>query len=152
MKPILYNIFLNDLDAGTKCTLRNFADDTWLRRVVIHNISVFYWHQEGTWEAWTKGLAGSSWSSTKMNEKSWACGKPSLLAGGWPAVSSLAEKALVVLVHTKLPINRQCMLVAKQGSSILECLRKSIARRIRDMILPLCATPVNPQLECCVHV
>lgn len=54
--------------------------------------------------------------------------------------SSFVEKGLGVPVDTKLTMRQQCAFAAKKAKSLLACVRKSVASRRRDMILPLCST------------
>ncbi|KAJ7395231.1 hypothetical protein BTVI_156999 [Pitangus sulphuratus] len=64
--------------------------------------------------------------------------------------SSPAEKNLGFLVDNKLLMIKHCGLVAKKANGTLGCLRKSIASRSREVVVPLFSALVMPHLECCV--
>ena len=53
------------------------------------------------------------------------------------------EKALGVLVDTKLTMSQQCALVAKVTTRLLGCIRQGIASRSRELILPFCSALVR---------
>ncbi|TRZ05426.1 hypothetical protein HGM15179_021681 [Zosterops borbonicus] len=48
--------------------------------------------------------------------------------------SSSSEKDLGVGMDIKLPMEQQCVLVAKKVKGVLWCIRKSIASRVREII------------------
>ncbi|KAK4829413.1 hypothetical protein QYF61_003977 [Mycteria americana] len=132
---ILFNIFPKDLNDGTECTLSKFADDTKIGGVADTP-------REGCAAIQRDLDRLENWADrnlTKFNKgkcKVLHLGRNSLMyqhrLGANHLESSFAEKALGVLVDTKLNMSQQCALAAK-ANSILGYIRRSVANRWREI-------------------
>ena len=62
-----------------------------------------------------------------------------------------AKKYLGVLVDGKLDMSQEWAIAAQKAKLILGCIKRSVASRLKEVILPLYSTLLRPHLECCIQ-
>ncbi|GAB0210316.1 mitochondrial enolase superfamily member 1 [Grus japonensis] len=151
--PVLFNIFINDLDAGVECTTSKCADDTKLGGAVdslegqealqkdldrLEHWAMINGMKFNKFKCWILHLG---WSNARHKHK---------LGEEW-LESSPAERDLGVLLDRRLNMSQQCALAAKRANHLLGCIKHSITSQSKEVIILLYSVLVWPHLEYCVQ-
>ena len=142
----MFNIFISDLDEGIESTLSKFADDIKLGGMADTPEGCATIQQDvKKLESWAgRNLMRFNKSKCRVLH----LGRNNCMHQYRFADDLLernsAEKDLGFLVDRRLSVSQQCVLVAKKASDILGCIKKSMASRSREVILPLYSTLVRP--------
>ena len=151
--PILFLVYINDLEEGVTGKILKFADDTKLFRKVKEigdkqNLQddidkLVKWSDK--WQMLfnfgkCKCLHTGS-KNTGMNYE----------MGGTILSKTVKEKDLGVTMNANMKVSEQCRIAASKGNQVLGMIRRNITYKEKSLIIPLYKAIVRPHLEYCIQ-
>ncbi|CAM5106410.1 unnamed protein product [Eretmochelys imbricata] len=152
--PILFNLFINDLEKGINSEVAKFADDTKLFKIVKTKADC-----EELQKALTKLTDWATKWQMKLNVdkcKVMHTGKnnpnDTYSTMGANLATTNQEKDLGVIVGSSLKTSTQCAAAVKKANGMLGIIKKGIESKMENILLPLYKSMVHPHLEYCIQM
>ena len=151
--PILFLIYINDLDDSITSNVLKFADDTKLFRKV--NTDGDKQHLQNDLDRLVKW--SEKWQML-FNFGKCKClhtGHRNLNVnykmGATVLGTTVKEKDLGVTISADMKVSEQCGIAASKGNQILGLIRRNITYKGKKLIIPLYKAIVRPHLEYCIQ-
>ena len=151
--PVLFTIYINDIDQGIKNTIKKFADDTKLigkagSEEEVNSIKEDLKKLHKWTEDWQMKFNADKCKVLHLGRQNRE-GQYNL--EGVELEKIAEEKDLGVYVEKNFKVGKQCTKAAAKGNQILGLIARTFVTRSREVIMSLYKTLVRPHLEYCVQ-
>ena len=133
--PILFLIYINDLDDDITSKVLTFADDTKVFRKIKSDAD-----RQQLQDDLNKCL-----HTAHGNEDA------QYTMGDTVLNTTVKEKDLGLTISADMKVSEQCAIAAAKGNQILGLIRRNIVYKEKELIMPLYKTIVRPHLEYCIQ-
>ena len=151
--PILFLIYINDLDDSITSNVLKFADDTKLFRKI--NTDVDKQHLQNDLDRlvkWSeKWQMLFNFGKCKCLHTGHRNMNVNYKMGGTVLGTTVKEKDLGVTISADMKVSEQCGIAASKGNQILGLIRRNITYKGKKLIIPLYKAIVRPHLEYCIQ-
>ena len=152
--PLLFLIYINDIDLGINSKISKFADDTKIARVVNDWVDSSRLqrdlHKLETWaQKWQMEFNSTKCKVLHIGSKN--CMFNYDMDGKW-LENITEEKDLGVYIRNDLSVSKQCLTARNRANSMLGVINRNVSYKSKEVISKLYNSYVRPLLEYGVQV
>ena len=151
--PLLFLVYINDLEDGVASNILKFADDTKIfRRVQTRQECRTLQDDLNRLDQWSaKWQMLFNQSKCKCLHIGRANGKEPYEMHNTVLLKTSKEKDLGVTISADWKVSEQCGIAARKGNQLLGMIKRNITYREKNLIIPLYKSIVRPHLEYCIQ-
>ena len=151
--PILFLIYINDLDDDITSKVLKFADDTKVFRKIKSDADRQHLQDDLNklieWsEKWQMLF---NFGKCKCLHTGHGNENAQYTMGGTVLNTTVKEKDLGLTISADMKVSEQCGIAAAKANQILGLIRRNIVYKEKELIIPLYKTIVRPHLEYCIQ-
>ena len=149
--PLLFLIYINDLDDNTTSNVLKFADDTKVfRKVNTDGDKQHLQNDLNRLVKWSEKWQMLKFQICKCLQTVHGNLDVNYKMGDTVLGTTVKEKDLGVTICADVKVSEQCGIAASMGNKILGLIRRNITYKDKKLIIPLYNAIVRPHLEYCI--